>query len=47
MPLNTRVAQLVPYADVRPEATIEDLLRHEAGMSDWLTDKYSRMDWLI
>ncbi len=47
MPLNTRVAQLVPYADVRPEATIEDLLRHEGGMSDWLTDKYSRMDWLI
>ena len=47
MPLETRAASLVPYADVRPEATIEDLLRHEGGMSDWLTDKYTRMDWLI
>ena len=47
MPLGTRASSLVPYADVRPEATIEDLLRHEAGMSDWLTDKYTRMDWLI
>ena len=47
MPLTTRASSLVAYADVRPEATIEDLLRHEAGMSDWLTDKYSRMDWLI
>ena len=28
-------------------ATIEDLLRHEGGMSDWLTDKYTRMNWLI
>ena len=47
MPLTTRARSLVPYADVREEATIEDLLRHEAGMSDWLTDKYTRMDWLI
>lgn len=47
MPLETRAASLVPYADVRPEATIEDLLRHEGGMSDWLTDKYTRMSWLI
>ena len=47
LPLGTRAASLVPYADVRPEATIEDLLRHEGGMSDWLTDKYTRMDWLI
>lgn len=47
MPLSTRAASLVPYADVRPEATIEDLLRHEGGMSDWLTDRYTRMDWLI
>ena len=47
MPLTTRASSLVPYADVRAEATIEDLLRHEAGMSDWLTDKYTRMDWLI
>jgi CubicO group peptidase (beta-lactamase class C family) len=47
MPLSTRAASLVPFADVRPEATIEDLLRHEGGMSDWLTDKYTRMSWLI
>lgn len=47
MPLDTRAASLVPYADVRPEATIEDLLRHEGGMSDWLTDKYTRMSWLV
>jgi len=47
MPLGTRAASLVPYADVRPEATIEDLLRHEGGMSDWLTDKYTRMSWLV
>jgi len=47
MPLETRAASLVPYADVRPEATIEDLLRHEGGMSDWLTDKYTRMSWLV
>ena len=47
MPLETRAASLVPYADVRPEATIEDLLRHEGGMSDWLTDRYTRMSWLI
>jgi CubicO group peptidase (beta-lactamase class C family) len=47
MPLTTRASSLVSYADVRPEATIEDLLRHEAGMSDWLTDKYTRMDWLV
>jgi len=47
MPLETPAASLVPYADVRPDATIEDLLRHEGGMSDWLTDKYTRMDWLI
>ncbi|MFM8428632.1 MAG: serine hydrolase domain-containing protein, partial [Candidatus Limnocylindrus sp.] len=47
MPLETRAASLVPYADVHPEATIEDLLRHEGGMSDWLTDKDSRMGWLI
>jgi CubicO group peptidase (beta-lactamase class C family) len=47
MPLSTRAASLVPYADVRSEATIEDLLRHEGGMSDWLTDRYTRMSWLI
>ena len=47
MPLETPAASLVPYADVRPEATIEDLLRHEGGMSDWLTDKYTRMSWLV
>ncbi len=47
MPLTTRASALVPYADVRAETTIEDLLRHEGGMSDWLTDKYTRMDWLI
>ena len=47
MPLETRAATLVPYADVNPAATIEVLLRHEGGMSDWLTDKYTRMDWLI
>jgi len=47
MPLATLASSLVPYADVQPGATIEDLLRHEAGMSDWLTDKYTRMDWLI
>ncbi|MEY4036291.1 MAG: hypothetical protein RL715_510, partial [Chloroflexota bacterium] len=47
MPLSTRAASLVSYADVRSEATIEDLLRHEGGMSDWLTDKYTRMNWLI
>ena len=47
MPLTTRASSLVPYADVRAEATIADLLRHEAGMTDWLTDKYTRMDWLI
>jgi len=47
MPLETRASSLVPYADVQAEATIEDLLRHEAGMSDWLTDKYTRLDWLI
>ena len=47
MPLSTRASSLVPNADVRPEATIEQLLRHEAGMSDWLTDKYTRMDWLV
>ena len=47
MPLNTRASALVPYADVRGETTIEDLLRHEGGVSDWLTDKYTRMDWLI
>ena len=47
MPLATLASSLVPSADVQPEAPIEDLLRHEAGMSDWLTDKYTRMDWLI
>jgi CubicO group peptidase (beta-lactamase class C family) len=47
MPLDTRVSSLVPYADVRADATVEDLLRHESGMSDWLTDKSWRMDWLI
>lgn len=47
MPLDTQVASLVPYADVRADATIEDLLRHESGMSDWLTDKSWRMEWLI
>ena len=47
LPLDTRVASLVPYADIRAEATIEDLLRHESGMSDWLTDLSWRMGWLI
>ena len=46
MPLNTRAATLVPEADVRPEVTISQLLLHHSGMSDWLTDKDSRMDFL-
>jgi hypothetical protein len=47
MPISTPVRSLVSFADVSGEATIEDLLRHESGMSDWLTDKSTRMDWLI
>lgn len=47
LPLETRVSSLVSYADVRSDATIEDLLRHESGMSDWLTDLSWRMGWLI
>ena len=46
LPLSTTAKSLVPKADVDPDATAEDLLRHESGMSDWLTDKYTRMDWL-
>lgn len=46
LPLSTTAKSLVPSADVNPAATAEDLLRHESGMSDWLTDKYTRMDWL-
>ena len=47
LPLGTTAQSLVPKADVDPNATAEDLLRHESGMSDWLTDKYTRMDWLV
>ena len=47
LPLSTTAKSLVPKADVDPDATAEDLLRHESGMSDWLTDKYTRMDWLV
>ncbi len=46
LPLSTRAATLVPEADVEPEATIAQLLLHRSGMSDWLTDKDSRMGWL-
>ncbi len=46
LPLSTRAATLVPEADVPPEATIAQLLLHRSGMSDWLTDKDSRMGWL-
>ena len=47
LPLDTTAKSLVPKADVDPDATVEDLLRHESGMSDWLTDRYTRMDWLV
>lgn len=46
LPLTTRASTLVPEADVAPEATIAQLLLHRSGMSDWLTDKDSRMGWL-
>ena len=46
LPLSTRAATLVPEADVQPEVTIAQLLLHRSGMSDWLTDKDSRMGWL-
>lgn len=46
LPLSTRAAILVPEADVQPEVTIAQLLLHRSGMSDWLTDKDSRMGWL-
>jgi D-alanyl-D-alanine carboxypeptidase len=46
LPLTTRASTLVPEADVRPEVTIAQLLLHRSGMSDWLTDKDSRMGWL-
>ncbi len=46
LPLSTRAATLVPEADVKPEVTIAQLLLHRSGMSDWLTDKDSRMGWL-
>ena len=46
LPLSTRAATLVPEADVEPEVTIAQLLLHRSGMSDWLTDKDSRMGWL-
>ena len=46
LPLSTRAASLVPEADVLPEVTIAQLLLHRSGMSDWLTDKDSRMPWL-
>ena len=46
LPLSTRASTLVPEADVKPEVTIAQLLLHRSGMSDWLTDKDSRMDWL-
>jgi len=44
--LSTRASTLVPEAEVRPEVTIAQLLLHRSGMSDWLTDKDSRMGWL-
>ena len=46
LPLSTTAASLVPEAAVRPEVTIAQLLLHRSGMSDWLTDKDSRMDFL-
>jgi CubicO group peptidase (beta-lactamase class C family) len=46
LPLSTRASTLVPEAEVKPEATIAQLLLHRSGMSDWLTDKNSRMGWL-
>jgi CubicO group peptidase (beta-lactamase class C family) len=46
LPLSTRASTLVPEADVKPEVTIAQLLLHRSGMSDWLTDKNSRMGWL-
>ncbi len=46
MPLSTHASTLVPEADVKPEVTIAQLLLHRSGMSDWLTDKDSRMGWL-
>ena len=46
LPLTTRASTLVPEADVRAEVTIAQLLLHRSGMSDWLTDKDSRMGWL-
>ena len=46
LPLSTRASTLVPEADVEPEVTIAQLLLHRSGMSDWLTDKDSRMGWL-
>ena len=46
LPLSTRASDLVPEADVKPEVTIAQLLLHRSGMSDWLTDKDSRMGWL-
>ena len=46
LPLSTRASTLVPEADVKPEVTIAQLLLHQSGMSDWLTDKDSRMGWL-
>ena len=46
LPLSTRAATLVPEAEVQPEVTIAQLLLHRSGMSDWLTDKDSRMGWL-
>jgi hypothetical protein len=46
LPLSTRASELVPEAEVKPEVTIAQLLLHRSGMSDWLTDKDSRMGWL-
>ena len=46
LPLSTHAAVLVPEAEVRPEVTIAQLLLHRSGMSDWLTDKDSRMGYL-
>ena len=46
LPLSTHASTLVPEADVKPEVTIAQLLLHRSGMSDWLTDKDSRMGWL-
>ena len=46
LPLSTRASTLVPEAEVKPEVTMAQLLLHRSGMSDWLTDKDSRMGWL-